>query len=70
MNRARIIKDFILKCDFRMDDISAEAKNAALNVDASSPLYRRWNIFSRSNDYGFRRYKVRKTPHTNKAQIT
>lgn len=70
MNHARIIKDFILKSDFRMDDISTEQKNAALNIDASSPQQRRRNIFSRFNDYGFRRYKFRKTPHTNKAQIT
>lgn len=45
MNRARIIKDFILKSDSRMDDISAERENAALNVDASSRLHRRRNIF-------------------------
>lgn len=48
MNRARIIKDFILKNDFRMDDISAERENAALNVDASSRLYRALEYFFRA----------------------
>lgn len=52
MNRVRIIKDFILENDFRMDDISVKRENAVLH-DASSRLRQRRNIFSRSNDSEF-----------------